>query len=154
MSDTDIKLKITSEAIIRCSTISLFDLFVIQVYIIKKILKTRVTKDLVNTVYPDNDAVYIAIFELPDMTDTSDTSDTSDTADAPIYKICHFVFDGISHGFITKNGSIMFIINNDILEKHVDNLESIENDTIYNWFKDRIKYHTYLDFSSIFYLSN
>ena len=149
MSDIDININITSEAIFRCSTISSVDLFVIQVFIIKKILKTQVTSDLVKSVFPDNDTVYIAVFELLHETDSETETET-----VTLYKICHFVFDGVSYGFITKNGLIMFIINNDILKRHDDNPESNDNNAIYEWFKDRIKRHTYLDFSSIFYLSN
>jgi hypothetical protein len=110
------------------------------------------------SVLPDNDVVYIVNFETgtedySDIDIDTDTENDTESVEYEGYKICHFVFDGISNGFITKNGQIYFNINGDEIIIHENNKKNAESKAIIDYFSDKIKKHCYIDFNNLFYLS-
>ncbi len=134
-------ITISNEALIRFKHLNLFDKIVVQTYIIKILLKTTLTRDMIDDISPDHDIIYMVTFQI----------------DKDKYKICHFMFKDESHGFITKNSKITFVISKDkvqIFNHNGDEIEDQNYNMISKWIDNKIINHKYLNLGSVFYLSN
>ena len=132
-------MNINHEAIINFRYLSLLDKIVIQTYIIKLLMKTTLTPEIINEIIPDNSVVYTMRFDILQNS----------------YKVCHFMFNDISHGFITKDGKMLYKIEGNKVKYFNPDIkvEDENRDKIVNWFNKKIGNHKYLNLGSVFYLS-
>lgn len=135
-------MQIVYESIERFHYIEDIEKLLLQTYIIGKVMKRRLTYDLLCDVYPDDNVVYIVKFILG----------------LKLYISVNFKFEGKTTGYILCNGKLLYGVNPDTekleyISKDVpENAE--ESTQINEWFDNRNRRSQYVNMSNIFYLSD
>ena len=145
-------MEIVSENITKLDYIDVVNRIIIQSYLIKGVLKKHITSETLDSVVPDHRVVYTLDFMLSRAN----------------YTLFSFLFKGEPHGFIIRNGTIVYQILGDKLDR-ISRTDGVINRTslaasdeiteddhreITEWYDSKSSKINYVNYSNIFYLGN
>ena len=124
---------------------------IVQTFLIKQILGLTICRDTIETVMPDYNVVYTVDFELNNVH----------------YILFNFLFQGKSHGFIIRNGCIVYQIKDGKMNKiqmghginsnailNSDKISDSDHDQIMDWYQSKADKINYVNYGNIFYLGD